>query len=291
MRVLLLSVLALCACATARLVTNAEPIVMAERAFAADVALRGRVQGFLATVAPDAFTSNPDPASADALVSVYPSIAAAVAGDTHDTSLQWRPRYAGISRSGDFGFTTGPVFERGADGSRGNYFTVWRRQPDGAWKWIYDGGVGVIDTSSPTDLETVRYAPMARREAGSAEAAIAQINAIELQLSAAAANDAAAALLAYFADDAVVKRRRLPAANSHDEFVALARDPAPRVAFVQLRAEASSAGDLVFTVGAATWTEDSGQQNGFYARIWQLRDDGWRIVYDQINRRPPPPPS
>lgn len=44
---------------------------------------------------------------------------------------------------------------------------------------------------------------------------------------------------------------------------------------------ASRAGDLEFTYGRASWN-DGEDKIGTYARIWQRRPAGWRIVYDQI---------
>ena len=63
--------------------------------------------------------------------------------------LVWWPLWAGISRSGDLGFTTGPYTSDGKPG--GYYFTVWATQPDGSWKWLYDGG-------PPSDTTRLRSA-------------------------------------------------------------------------------------------------------------------------------------
>ena len=58
------------------------------------------------------------------------------------TGFQWRPEHGTVARSGDLGFTTGPVTPRGEKppgaGQAGRYFTVWRRQPDGTWRYVID---------------------------------------------------------------------------------------------------------------------------------------------------------
>jgi ketosteroid isomerase-like protein len=230
-------------------------------------------------MAPDAFILNPDPTSAFAAYSE---------SQDDDRTLQWRPRYVGIARSGDLAFSTGPVFFAGRAGAAGNYLSIWRRQPDGSWKWVFDGGVGVVDHALPGDEEAPRFASVAAEGAGSAEAAMAQVNTIELQIGAEARTDAAMALRTRLAVDAVVKRRGLEAATAPDAMEQVLSAPAPQIAFAQLRAEASQAGDLVFSVGTARWTDEQGaEQHGFYCRVWQLREDGWRILYDQITRRAP----
>lgn len=57
----------------------------------------------------------------------------------------WHPVYAGASAAGDFGWTAGEATIRSspaADASvyEGKYLTVWRREPDGAIKFILDSG-------------------------------------------------------------------------------------------------------------------------------------------------------
>jgi ketosteroid isomerase-like protein len=66
-------------------------------------------------------------------------------------TLNWRPIYADAAESGDLGFTIGEsVFTgRGINGTVvqrfGKYLTIWRKQPDGDWRFVVDGG-----NASPT---------------------------------------------------------------------------------------------------------------------------------------------
>jgi len=56
-----------------------------------------------------------------------------------DAPFSWRPETATVLDSGTLGLTSGPVI--GADGSRvGTFNSVWRRQPDGSWKVVFDRG-------------------------------------------------------------------------------------------------------------------------------------------------------
>lgn len=58
--------------------------------------------------------------------------------------LTWHPTYAKVV--GDIGMTSGPyeahqTDAQGADRrSTGRYVTVWQRQKDGAWRFVWDGG-------------------------------------------------------------------------------------------------------------------------------------------------------
>jgi len=61
-------------------------------------------------------------------------------------TLTWVPTKGEVLGAGDLGYTTGrSVFRRkGEDGKiverRGQYLTVWRKQPDGSWKVVFDTG-------------------------------------------------------------------------------------------------------------------------------------------------------
>lgn len=57
-------------------------------------------------------------------------------------TLEWGPVAGGMAASGDLGYTVGTAVRRGGDGRVGytKYLTVWRRQPNGDWRWVVDGG-------------------------------------------------------------------------------------------------------------------------------------------------------
>jgi ketosteroid isomerase-like protein len=62
------------------------------------------------------------------------------------SSLSWRPVYTSVAASLDLGFTVGDytATSRGASGAAiqrfGKYLTVWKRERDGTWKFLVDGG-------------------------------------------------------------------------------------------------------------------------------------------------------
>ncbi|MEZ5957874.1 MAG: hypothetical protein R3C27_11765 [Hyphomonadaceae bacterium] len=278
MRALVLAVV-LGGCASSAAVEPADPVVVVavERAFAARGAEIGWVPAFREFTAPDGQLSQAEIVSAPETLAATP--------DDGSRALFWWPAYAGIARSGDLGFTTGPFSVDEARTPRGQYFTVWRRQADGSWKWIWDGGPGRV--SDPLnvgiDAPTVPSMPVADLGVGSAEEAARQVRALE------SGHATAGSLVSYLAADAMSfrpgrPRGEGPAAEGNLVF------PNAEIAYRLARVEASSAGDLVFTLGQASWETDGQAREGFFARIWQFRADGWRIVYDQLTIRPPPQP-
>lgn len=59
-------------------------------------------------------------------------------------NLQWKPAFVEVSASGDLAYTWGPYQYSNVDSagkvteSSGIFHTVWKRQPDGQWKYVWD---------------------------------------------------------------------------------------------------------------------------------------------------------
>ncbi len=279
MRAIVLAV-ALGACAgTQHAFTSlgAAPVIEAERAFAARASQIGWIPAFCEYSASDAFLIG-----RAGLQAAHPRMCALP--DDGERNLYWAPAYAGLARSGDLGFTTGPASFDAAHTPSIQYFTVWRRQADGTWKWIFDGGVGPVASPGPylaSGLETPAL-PVAPAGVGSAGIAMAQVNTIE------ASANTPIELRAYLAAGAHVYRQGQARAYGGAASEANLFYPVADVSFQSRRAEASGAGDLVFTLGEARWRENGAAKQGFYARIWQHNVQGWRIVYDQLAPWSPP---
>ncbi|QKR98681.1 hypothetical protein F9288_02735 [Sphingomonas sp. CL5.1] len=103
--------------------------VEAERAFAAMAQARGQWTAFRAFAADEATMFAPQPVNAQAFLKPLAD---------PPRSLSWSPSLSYISCDGTTAANTGPW--RGASGGHGYFSTIWRRQPDGGWKWIVDGG-------------------------------------------------------------------------------------------------------------------------------------------------------
>ncbi len=68
--------------------------------------------------------------------------------------LIWEPSYARISRSGDWGFTTGPyIYTAFSDSTKsyGQYLSIWRANKKGIWKLALD-----IGTPHPKPAKEIR---------------------------------------------------------------------------------------------------------------------------------------
>ncbi len=57
------------------------------------------------------------------------------------TAISWEPFKAEAANSGDMGYTLGNWKYATKDTTLyGNYYTIWKKQADGKWKFVVDGG-------------------------------------------------------------------------------------------------------------------------------------------------------
>jgi len=252
------------------------PVVEAERAFAAMAEEKGTGEAFKTFIAEDGQMFMPAPTRARPLLQ---------SGKIGFGPIRWWPVYAGLAASGDLGFTTGPfVAGQGTDLHYGTYFTIWKRQADGTWRWVLDhGSPQKAPPSAPAAASPVSALPAG---AGKAAGAWDGVEAAEAALAKALAVDAPNALRTALAADARLLRSGPPTAVGRAAVdAALAAEPA-RIVATRIGGAVSSAGDLAYTYGTAAWTDASGERHGYYVRIWQRRPDGWTLVVDETNAPP-----
>ncbi len=119
---------------------TARELLANDTTFATYTATVGRQLGF------DAYVDESGIAIDDPLLFGRKAIFDSNAGIPATSTLAWQPVLAHASRSGDLGFTVG-TYQSSAvnpDGTTrtgyGKYLTVWKRQADGSFKYIVDGG-------------------------------------------------------------------------------------------------------------------------------------------------------
>ncbi len=265
--------------ALAKAPQGAAPVVAAEREFAAYAAEHGWVSAFRVYSASDGVVI-PDGQIRNARA-VFNA-----RKETGSRALKWWPATALIARSGDLGFTTGPYTVDDSGRIQGQYFTVWQRQPDGRWLWIFDGGTGTEEPVAIPRSGTVLEFPAPAARRSTSAAALARVAALE------AAHTSAKSLVPFLAAKARILRPERPPATGGAARQDMTLPTADIVYGRAERSVASDAGDLVFTLGAAHWPQPSGTTDtGHYARIWQDTPKGWRIVFDELLPVPPPPPA
>jgi ketosteroid isomerase-like protein len=164
--------------AESKLTPALSALVEAERSFSRTAGERGVRDAFLEYFAADAIDFEPEPGPAIERIRTWPD-------PKRPGKLSWGPVFADISRAGDMGYTTGPTLSQdlGAEPRRparhGYYFSVWRKQADGAWKVAIDAGITTPGEELPkTPLQTAAapgYGNGKPEEAATARAALFEL--------------------------------------------------------------------------------------------------------------------
>ena len=206
--------------------------------------------------------------------------------------LAWQPSFAGMSASGDMGFTTGP-WEFKADvkdekpSGYGHFITVWKKQADGTWKFVVDLGVTHPQSGGPQTLwqpaEVTKKTSV--KPVDGAKALQALLDRDRSYAADQTKQEQAKVYLAYASPEVRLYRPgNLPYIGRQAASEALAKAP-QQIAWQPIGGDVSRAGDLGYTHGTFDVGNDTNvvKQHGSYVRIWKKENGVWRIVMDVIN--------
>lgn len=260
-----------------------------ERAFARRSVEKGMRQAFYEFFAEDGVAFQPQPVNFRESYRSQP----APSGPPPQATLDWEPVYGDIARSADLGWLTGPFVVTDLSPQKrpprwGFYSSVWKKQPDGAWRVLADLGIATPAQQGALPRNVFRAAPRETFDASSA-ARDGDLRLAEQTLAREAARGVAAAYAQALSPSARLHR------NGHMPFTTPAAireylaGQAPSGSWETLHAVTSSAGDLGYTHGKYELSKNGTiVETGYYMRVWKRGGAGqWRLVFDVTNPVPP----
>jgi ketosteroid isomerase-like protein len=126
-----------------------------EDAFCAMAKSKGLLAAFQYYAAPDVTFIDTDPRKWRGSAAVLQRIGP----DQPGVSLTWSAYYTDVSDDGTLGYNYGRYDSRrtGTDGKEsihtGWFLTIWKRQPDGSWKYVMDNGAPDRPAPKPAAVE------------------------------------------------------------------------------------------------------------------------------------------
>ncbi len=270
-----------------------EELVAAERAFARHCGEKGMKESFLAVLSEDSVLFRPGPVPGRQVTESRPAAPGILA---------WEPVAAEISAAGDLGYTTGPwTYRAAADqpvAGWGNYFSFWKRLPDGRFGLLIDIGnqneapTAAAQPWQPGGAPPVRWQAAAGSKLDAAAAEAGLLAADQAFATAVAADASPATYLAHLTADARLLRNGIqPAVGAEAAGAALAAESGA-LRWQPSHAGVALSGDFGYSYGtyerAAT---DGAVRPGNYVRAWRRLPDGtWKVIVDLLVPLPPPPP-
>lgn len=261
------------------------PVVEAEHAFAQFSIDHGMKDAFLGFAAPDGVVFRRGPVNA---IELWKSRNPAPTG-----LLTWWPAYADVSGAGDMGWTTGPYEfrEKPTDekpAGTGHFFTVWRRQTDGTFKFVLDLG---IEHAAPSAPETELRYP-AWLKSGGKGSAVSDISAAQRSLAEAerslaeesASKGMTTALLSRADETLRLYRQNTFPVVGLAAVRSTLKDMSEFVRWETLKTDVASSGDLGYAYGTYQVMPQGSEkpsEQGNYARVWRRQGKGpWRVVFN-----------
>lgn len=261
-----------------------EAVLTAETSFAAQAAQLGTKAAFLANSAPTGLVVQDG-----RLVDAQEAWSARPARPS--SRQTWFPVLADAAQSGDLGYTTGPwtSFQNDKPQAAGEFVTVWRKQPDGKWKFVVDMGIERIG-AAPAKLAEVPAPRLLPAVATPSAAPSNVVLEVDRRFAATQLLKPGATYQQYLSAEARLYRPGLSmmhgaAASANMKTLDGGYD------FTATTGYLAAAGDLGYVVG--TLRRAAGprhpEETGSYLRIWRREAvAGWRVVVEVFNFVPNP---
>lgn len=261
------------------------PVVEAEHNFAQYSIDHGMKDAFLGFAAPDGVIFRRGPVNA---IERWKSLNPAPTG-----LLTWWPAYADVSDAGDMGWTTGPYEfrEKPTDekpAGTGHFFTVWRKQADGTFKFVLDLGIEHTAPSAPEiALQYPAWLKNKKKSstASDTSAALRSLADAEAKLAEESASKGMTTVLLARADETLrlYRQNTLPVVGLSAVRSTL-KDMTEFVKWETLKTDVASSGDLGYAYGTYQVMPQGSEkpsEQGNYARVWRRQGKGpWRVVFN-----------
>jgi ketosteroid isomerase-like protein len=204
----------------------------------------------------------------------------------NNSLLDWWPVFADISIASDLGYTTGPFKffnsrEEKNPTATGYYSTIWKKQPDGAWKVVTDIGIGLQDPAVFQEAVSISTIKGTTAEAGTAKS---EIELMENSYHEILKNKFASVDQSYLAKEFRVHRNLVTPITMAGDLQRL-NESGKIFLFERTNIGMSGSGDLAYTLGkvkiSSEKTPDTLQQAN-YMRVWKNIDGKWMIILDVI---------
>ena len=254
----------------------------AERAFSEMAKSDGTRKAFLTFLDDSAVVFMPKPTNGKLLYGAMPE---------SKTLLQWDPELSDIAYSGDFGYTTGSWRMSDSAGVApaifGHYLTVWKKNAEGKWRVVLDGGISHNKPDSGVSLlpglgfDKITKAKLPKRNDDQASRSLRIADNIFATIV--GKRGLVDAFRVTAAEDIrLLRQRTFPITGIDSAQVFLSTQP-DKQTWKLLFCDTAPSGELGYTYGEISVPAQEHQiaRHGYYIRVWRLDpQEVWRIAID-----------
>jgi len=204
--------------------------------------------------------------------------------------LIWYPERAGISSSGDIGYTTGPASFRKEKGDSadiwfGNFCTVWRKQKDNSWKFLIDFGISNTKPSSIANPLTIN------KETSAVAKDLNPLGNKFLMAKFEEKFDLSVQeqrIKSYFSGSRLLVEGNQPIDGEKNISDYFSKNVSGNAKYSLLDGALSSANDFMYSYGIVKFKDavSTTEIENYYLRVWQKQNDDWKIMIEVWNEKP-----
>jgi hypothetical protein len=247
-------------------------LVEAEKRFSEMAVKSGTRAAFDEFAAAEALSFSPNPVNSKEYYNAQPDM----------KNLSWSPVYGRVSRSGDWGFTTGRYELEGPEKGYGDYVSIWKAV-NGKWALVLDIGANhnkPLETFKTEFVEPVDYHKPKFTNEKDILTGKGIIVTTEKTLDAALKSYGPAAFSGFLNPNArVIFPGREPIIGK-EKINAFYNQMVAKVNFKTTSADKALGGDLAYTYGVATIDYKADLRESFnYVNIYELQPDhNWNLI-------------
>lgn len=270
--------------------TPLQEMVQTEQAFSRMAAEKTAREAFMAFIADDGLLFRPGAVNGKKWMLEHP-----LPPSDKRSLLAWQPNFADMAAAGDLGVTTGPwEFKEDIKDEKpaghGHFVTLWKKQPDGSWKFVVDLGVSHPQSGGPLTL----WQPQDKQSTAKVPTidVFAVRNALldrDRAYSEASLKDGLSrAFLSYASTDVRLYRNGSLPFIGRDASANAIQSTKGQVSWNPIAGDVSRSGDLGYTHGTYQIADAANKvtERGSYVRIWKNEGGHWRVVLDVTNPHP-----
>lgn len=205
--------------------------------------------------------------------------------------VDWRPSFAKISKSDEWGFTTGPINWQNVGSKKryGEYLHIWKRNKKGDWKIAFratmehDQPIGKRATTfdNPKDNKYIKPRSIVRLK--QREDIIFSTDQLFSTILKADNNTAFKEFLAQNS------RFYLPGYEpviGQENVLSFLKKQEISIESDVTEVDRSYSGELAFSYGNAIVTQSNNRKNYYYLRVWELQEDKlWKVIVDMYTEK------
>ena len=202
-----------------------------------------------------------------------------------EAQLSWHPTLAKISKSGDWGFTTGPFeFKTDSALSYGQYVSVWKMNNKGVWKLAID--MGINHPKPKNEPQLAFYDPKSskffrQRSAARQKQRKEMILTSDRLFSKTLINYSNLAYNVFLAEEARFLFPGFEPLIGKSTITDFLRNQELEITTEVTDADRATGSDLAYSRGTANVTYKGKSQPYYYLRIWEVQDGHkWNVILE-----------